>query len=73
MVKSTRRAVVVSYVNILNCFGVIFGLIIGNYFQKLIFKNEFLPFLPFSHRKMAIFIASKDVSEIEMIEKIHFG
>ena len=29
VVKSTRRAVVVSYVNILNCFGVIFGLIIG--------------------------------------------
>lgn len=34
VVKSTRRAVVVSYVNILNCFGVIFGLIIGKGFKS---------------------------------------
>ena len=39
VVKSTRRAVVVSYVNILNCLGVIFGLIIGNHFKFICYKK----------------------------------
>ena len=73
VVKSTRRAVVVSYVNILNCFGVIFGLIIGNYFQKWIFKNEILKYFIPKNCHLYWRFRFKDVSEFEIIEKIHFG